>query len=1038
MANFLTSIAGILGSHNERVVRKILPTVEEINKVFNTLHTLTDEELQHKTIEFRERIKAGETVDDLLPEAYAVVKDACRRLVGRRWMVTDREWEWNMVPFDVQLIGAIVLHQGKISEMATGEGKTLVATMPLYLNSLTGNGCHLVTVNDYLANRDSQWMGGVFNFLGVSVGCIQNGMTEAERKPHYDCDITYGTNNEFGFDYLRDNMVWSFDKKVQRGHNYAIVDEVDSVLIDEARTPLIISGAVEHVINREYARLKPTVERMVHKQTLFCNQLVAEAEKLLSEDKDEEAGKKLFIVQKGSPKNNRLMKLKKEGKVLKLLEVTEKKLIGSELAQKTSIKKEETELHKLEEQLFYTIDEKGNAVNITEKGRETISPGNPDFFTLPDLFYELPAIDKNQGLSPREKFVAKQAMERSYAEKSESLHAINQLLKAYSLFEKDVDYVTQENKVIIVDEFTGRLMPGRRYSDGLHQALEAKEGVRVESETQTFATITLQNYFKMYEKLAGMTGTAMTEAKEFFDIYKLEVINIPTNRPIRRIEYQDAIYKTRREKYDAIIKEVEEMHKLGRPVLLGTTSVDVSETLSRMLNRKGIAHQVLNAKQHQREAEVVSLAGQKGRVTIATNMAGRGTDIKLTDDVIHCQRCCIGCSDDCSKCPTGTKKEKCAEALPCGLHIIGSERHEARRIDRQLKGRCARQGDPGSSKFYLSLEDNLMRLFGSDRIAGAMDRWGPKENEPIEHKLITRAIEGAQKRVEMWNFDIRKHALEYDNVLNYQRDATYGLRDEILEGKDLSEKAKERIDEAINTIIDTCIEGDNPEKWDWEGFTRELRTTFMFDFRISEEEKLQIDKKELKEKLTDAILNLYAMREQQIGADTMRDLEKQVMLHVIDKNWRDHLYELDALKEGIGLRGYAQRDPLIEYKREAFQYFDEFLSNVNKETVRNLFALRLRTEAEQKADENAQLQAKAVKEEVATMNAANAQAPTPAIVERPRNMGGGFPGMLGRHYEAPQEQPTVATFKRNDDRVGRNDPCPCGSGKKYKNCCGKV
>lgn len=1038
MANIISKV---LGSHNERVIKRLWPIVEEINANFEKLKTLTDNELQNKTNEFRERVKAGESLDDILPEAYAVVKDACRRLVGKKWMVTDHEWEWGMVPFDVQLIGAIVLHQGKISEMATGEGKTLVATMPLYLNSLTGKGCHLITVNDYLARRDSEWNGGLYNFLGVSVGCIQDGMTPQERKPQYDCDITYGTNSQFGFDYLRDNMVWDIKDKVQRGHNYAIVDEVDSVLIDEARTPLIISGPVEHVINKEYARLKPTVERVVHRQAVFCNQLVADAEKLLAENKEEEAGKKLFQVQKGAPKNKKLMKLKKEGSVLKLLEITEKKLLGAELAQKTSLRKEVTELHKLQEELYYTIDEKGNAVNITEKGREAISPGNSAFFTLPDLSYELPRIDKNQAFSPREKFVAKQAIEREYAEKSESLHAVNQLLKGYSLFEKDVEYVVQDNKVIIVDEFTGRLMPGRRYSDGLHQALEAKEGVRVESETQTLATITIQNYFKMYEKLAGMTGTAITEAKEFFDIYKLEVVTIPTNKPIRRREYHDIIYKTRREKYDAIIKEIEEMHRAGRPVLVGTASVDVSETISRMLNRKGIQHQVLNAKYHQKEAEIVSLAGQKGRVTIATNMAGRGTDIKLGDAVIKCEKCCIGCTDDCSKCPKGKKMEECFENPPCGLHIVGSERHDARRIDRQLRGRCARQGDPGSARFYLSLEDNLMRLFGSDRISGAMERWGPKDNEPIEHKLITRAIEGAQKRVETWNFDIRKHALEYDNVLNYQRDAVYSMRDEILEGHDLSVQIKDRIVETINMIVDTYIEGENPEKWDWDGLLRELRNTFMFEIRIPEEERLDINKEELQGKLKEAVFGLYSIREEQIGTETMRDLERQVMLHVIDKNWRDHLYELDALKEGIGLRGYAQRDPLIEYKREAFQYFEEFLSSVNREAVRNLFSLRFRTDEERRAAEEAKTRARAVKQDAASMDTLSKTAPQqqaqPAVAERPRGMGGVM-GVPGRPYEVPQETPVVTTYKRNTEKVGRNDPCPCGSGKKYKNCCGKV
>ncbi|MCK4353025.1 preprotein translocase subunit SecA [candidate division WOR-3 bacterium] len=1072
MRNFQNRFIEILARTQDW--NKAQEIIDEMNKLSTERGAISDDELKEKTQEFKNRIKEKtkdlekelknlesspdtspeqikqakerfedaeqQILDELSPEAFAVVKEVCRRLVGKSWTVTGHEWKWKDVPFDVQLIGAIVLYQSKIAEMATGEGKTLVATMPLYLNSLTGKGCHLITVNDYLASRDRDWMGGIYNFLGVTVGCIQTGMTPEERKPQYKCNITYGTNQEFGFDYLRDNMQWKPEDRVQRTHYYAIVDEVDSALIDEARTPLIISGAVERVINREYARLKPTVARVVSQQTLLINSKIAEAEKLIKEDKEEAAGKNLVQAAKGAPKNRRLMKLKKEPNILKLIEQTEKELMAAELSGKMGLKKEESELHKLQEELYYTIDEKSNIVNITERGREALAPGKPDFFQLPDLSQELPKIDKDTSLSPREKFVAKQAIEREYAEKSGKLHAINQLFKAFSLFNKDVEYVIQQGKVMIVDEFTGRLMPGRRYSDGLHQALEAKEGVQVESETQTLATITIQNYFRMYEKLSGMTGTAETEASEFWDIYKLEVVVIPTNKPVRRVEYDDVIYKTKKEKYDAIMEEIEEMHKAGRPILVGTVSVDVSETLSRMLGRKGIPHQVLNAKYHQKEAEVVALAGQPGKVTIATNMAGRGTDIKLGKGVVKCEKCCIKSPEGCSP-----EKKECLTNPPCGLHILGTERHEARRIDRQLRGRCARQGDPGSARFYLSLEDNLMRLFGSDRIAGAMSRFGPPDGEPIQHKLVTRAIEGAQKRVERFNFDIRKHLLEYDDIMNKQREAIYSIRNEILDGKDVSEKVKEMINNVVAGIVDTYTEGYS-ENWNWDSLLSEIRDTFLLAFNISEEERTSIKKEELEDKLMEAIMSLYKYREEQISSETMRDLERQVMLHVLDKNWKDHLYELDALKEGIGLRGYAQRDPLVEYKKESYGLFEELLDIIDREAVRNLFGLRF-VSKEERERESAGTKVKAFQPDVTRSAAplpdrrqAGQPTPEPAMAQAPGIPVGATqqgPSVLGRPYDVPQERPVITTYKRGDKKIGRNDPCPCGSGKKYKNCCGR-
>ncbi|MBM3315655.1 preprotein translocase subunit SecA, partial [candidate division WOR-3 bacterium] len=690
-----------------------------------------------KTEDLAARLRDGEALDDLLPEAFALVRLACRLLVGKRWPVADIMQEWNMVPFDVQLIGGIVLHEGRIAEMRTGEGKTLAATMPLYLNALARKGAHLVTVNDYLARRDCQWMGPVYESLGLTVGCIQQGMEPEERVPQYNADVTYGTNNEFGFDFLRDNMVLRWQDKVQRGHHYAIVDEVDSILIDEARTPLIISGPVE-TTDKGYDRLTPLVRRAFGQQTLLVNRIVEDAEKLLAEGKEDAAVTKLLQARRGSPKNKRLLKLERQEGIKKLIDATELRFLRDK------------RFHEIDDELYFVIDEREHSIDLTEKGRQELAPGDAAAFVLPDLSEELDRVDRDEALTPKERLHAREKSYQRYALKSELLHNFQALLKAFALFEKDVDYVVQEGRVIIVDEFTGRLMPGRRYSDGLHSALEAKETVTVQGETQTFATITLQNYFRMYRKLAGMTGTAITSATEFFGTYKLDVVSIPTNEPMRRVDYSDVVYKTRRAKYEAVMDEIERWHKQARPILVGTTSVDVSEVISRMLRRRGINHEVLNAKQHQREAEIVAGAGQPGSVTIATNMAGRGTDIKLGPGVVRGRRCYL-VSDE-GECPYWEEKPgRCLEDVPCGLLILGTERHEARRIDDQLRGRCARQGDPGSSRFYLSLEDDLMRLFGGERVAAIMDRWGAEEDEPIEHSLVTRAIAGAQRRVEIRN-----------------------------------------------------------------------------------------------------------------------------------------------------------------------------------------------------------------------------------------------------------------------------------------------
>ena len=710
-----------------------------------------------------------EILDELLPEAYAVVKSTCQRLVGTSWTVAGNKLNWDMVPYDVQLIGGIVLHQGKIAEMGTGEGKTLVATLPMYLNALTGRGVHLVTVNDYLAKRDSEWMGEIFRFHGLTVGVILNTMDSAQRQQQYACDITYGTNNEFGFDYLRDNMSVDLSQQVQRKHNYAIVDEVDSVLIDEARTPLIISGPVDRD-DQQFNDMKPRVERLYRLQKNMVASLVQQAEEMLAGEKtnETEAGVLLFRAQRGLPKSNKLAKVFSDPSAKKLVLSTEMEYL----------REKGKNMHIIDEELYFVIDEKSNQIDLTEKGREELAKGSgfeKEYFVLPDLGDEISKFENDDSISLEEKVKRKDVLYKKYSEASDRIHTLNQLLKAYTLFEKDVEYViTEEGKIAIVDEFTGRVLPGRRYSDGLHQAIEAKENVKVERDSQTLATITLQNYFRMYNKLAGMTGTAETEEGEFFEIYKLEVVVIPTNRPIARDDQDDAVYKTKREKYNAIIEQIEALKKEGRPVLVGTTSVEVSETLSRMLKRKGVQHNVLNAKQHQKEAEVVQHAGEQSAITIATNMAGRGTDIKLGSGVVD----------------------------KGGLYILGTERHESRRIDRQLRGRAGRQGDPGTSKFYLSLEDDLMRLFGSDRISSVMERIGIKEGEVIQHPMISKSVERAQKKVEENNFAIRKRLLEYDNTMNSQREVIYSKREKALQGDRLKSELLSLMEEIVEEIVD--------------------------------------------------------------------------------------------------------------------------------------------------------------------------------------------------------------------------------------------
>ena len=1019
-------ITKVIGSKSDREIKKLAPEADRINDVFAGLSDLTDEELTGKTAEFRARLESGETVDDLMYEAFAVVKEVCRRLVGRSWEVVGHEAEWAMVPFDVQLMGAVVLHRGGISEMATGEGKTLAATMPLYLNALSGKGAHLVTVNDYLAKRDAEWMGKVYETLGLTVGCIQTDMTPEERRDQYAADITYGTNNEFGFDYLRDNMAVRLEDRVQRGHHYAIVDEVDSVLIDEARTPLIISGVVEHSTHM-FDRLKTPVQKLVRKQTQIVNTLLDESEKLLADDDTRYEGLvKLVQATRGAPKHRRLMRMFEDPSLKTQVQRTEGELMRDKL------------LSDLDEDLLFAMEERGRNVSLTERGRDLLSPEERSLLILPDLSEKLAEVDADASLSPADKAKRKNELHLDYAQTSERIHNVSALLKAYSLFEKNVDYVVQDGKVMIVDEFTGRLMAGRRWSDGLHQAVEAKEGVEIERETQTLATITLQNYFRMYDKLAGMTGTAETEEDEFHEIYKLDVHVVPTNEPIRRVDYDDAIYKTRREKFAAVLEEIARLHARKQPTLVGTVSVEVSEVISRMLKARKIPHNVLNAKHHQREAEIVRNAGQAGSVTLATNMAGRGTDIKLGPGVLRCEKCCLRCEDkDCARCDKEDMTAECLADMPCGLRIIGTERHESRRIDRQLRGRSGRQGDPGSSEFFISLEDDVMRLFGSERIAKVMTTLGIQEGEVISHPMVTKAIERAQKRVEMHNFDIRKHLLEYDDVMNQQREVIYAQRLNILEGGDLTEEVTEIFGDIIERIVASRVDpGDIQEKWDFEGLRDEVRRVFLVDIDFSDADVTGITLDGLKENLQKAARLAYERREQQLGPEMMRRLERLVFLQVIDKNWRDHLYELDRLKEGIGLRAYGQKNPLLEYKSEAFDMFMGVVESIQEESVSLLFRAQIGPapqEAPARTPAGHALHPDARRASQTALTPATS-ATAPPEFGAPTSTGGPRAAKAGERE--PGEAPKAPTVRKSK-KVGRNDPCPCGSGKKYKKCCGK-
>ena len=1108
MANFLSKL---FGTKSDRDLKEVKPFLDATLKIYPEIQKLDNDQLRAKTIEFKERIrkeveaeenelaslrqrieeeydmpvaekeelykridklekesydKTQKVLNEILPEAFSVVKETARRFAENsevvvtatdhdrelavkrdnvnivtgpdgqdkavfknQWMAGGNMITWDMVHYDVQLIGGVVLHSGKIAEMATGEGKTLVATLPVYLNALPGKGVHVVTVNDYLAKRDSEWMGMLFEFHGLKVDCIDKHEPHSEeRKAAYRADITYGTNNEFGFDYLRDNMSRNPEELVQRGHNYAIVDEVDSVLIDDARTPLIISGPTgKDDEDQEFDRFKPVIEKLYNAQKNLVTKVLADAKNGLAANPDpkpeEEPAKLLLRAYRGLPKSKALIKFLSETGMKAILQRTEN----------FYMQEQNKYMHIIDDDLYFTIDEKNRTVELTEKGMDFLTGlgENRNFYQLPDIGSMLAELE-HEHLTPEEKAAKKEKIFSDFAIQSDRVHTVDQLLKAYTLFEKDIDYIVDENRQVkIVDEQTGRIMEGRRWSDGLHQAVEAKENAKVEAATQTYATITLQNYFRMYKKLAGMTGTAETEAGEFWDIYKLDVVVIPTNRPIARIDMDDMIYKTKREKYKAVIDEVERLIGIGRPVLVGTTSVETSELLSKMLKMKRIEHSVLNAKLHQKEAEIVAHAGEPGHVTIATNMAGRGTDIKLKGGVREAG----------------------------GLAIIGTERHESRRVDRQLRGRAGRQGDPGSSLFFVSLEDDLMRIFGSERIASVMDRMGLQEGEVIQHSMITKQIEKAQKKVEENNFGMRKRLLEYDDVMNNQRTVIYNKRRNALYGDRLS------ID-ISNMFYDTCtlIYDDALQSHDWEGFKMEMIRVFAIEVPFTERQLFNARHDDAVQKLYDMVYSTYKERMQRItelaypfikriyentryinvafpitagkktlnvvtpvkksyenkGREVQLSIEKGITLAIIDDLWKDHLRELDELKTSVQNASYEQKDPLLIYKFESFNLFEKMLLEINRE----ISSFLIRASLPVKEDEDMK-EARQPKRDNRNLKASHDSAAT----DTQRAMDQAARQQTG---ERPKPQPVHV-----EKKVGRNDPCPCGSGKKYKNCCGK-
>ena len=956
----------------------------------------TPEAIEEAKVAFHEiepafRKARAKYLEQILPEAYAVVKNAARRMCGTTIQVSDHPIEWQMVHFDVQLVGGIALHRGMIAEMQTGEGKTLVATLPVYLNALTGLGVHVVTVNDYLAKRDSDWMGSLFRYLGLSVGCIQNQMAPWDRREQYACDITYGTNAEFGFDYLRDNgMATSREDQVQHGHYFAIIDEVDSILIDEARTPLIISGPTAQSTH-QFDKYRASIDALVKQQTQLCNDLAAEAKKLADAGDMDGAGRLLFKIKLGQPRNRMLMRFMEEPENRRLIEKSE--LSFYQDAQKK-------ELFELKEELYFVIDEKGNDADLMEMGREFLSPGDPESFTLPDLGSVFADVDTNLELTPEEKIAAKEEAQDRMSVQAEKIHNISQLLKAYCVYEKDVQYVVKDGKVIIVDDNTGREMPGRRWSDGLHQAVEAKEGVAIEKETQTFATITIQNYFRLYEKLAGMTGTAETEAAEFHDIYRLDVLPIPTNTSNVRVDENDQVFKTRREKFNAVIAKIEEAHGKGQPVLCGTASVEASQTLARMLQRAKIPHSVLNAKFHEQEAEIISQAGQPGAVTVSTNMAGRGTDIKLGKGVPE-----VG-----------------------GLFVIGTERYESRRVDRQLRGRCARQGDPGRSQFFISFEDDLMRNFAAaDRMTAMMERFGMKDGEALEHSWLNRSVETAQKRVEQRNYTWRKRVLDFDDVMNKQREVVYGYRNEVLSTETPRDLVTEIIEETIPAKVSEYLEERDKESPDYTELLGWVNANLPISLTAEELDSTKTPE-QISEYLVGKVKETYEIKVGGLPYEVLDQEERRMVLVAIDKQWQAHLYNMDALREGVGLRAQGQKDPLIEYKNEAYNLFVTLMDSIKQEALTNLFrsAGNLEDFLRQLHSQPRQLQGG---EAALTRDNLASSGSSGQLVSSPHDPGEETPGLK---LNLPKRKPSFAI-----ETAGRNAPCPCGSGKKFKQCCGK-
>ena len=1050
----------IVGSKNMREIRRIRPTVVRINEVEQTLQREPEEKLREMTAKWQahlaryhelqapakpviERMSAEELaitavvlenrlkdlrgefpslpssirpnpeaieaakaafheiepefqkarakyLETILPEAYAVVKNGARRMCGKEIQVNEHPLEWQMVHFDVQLVGGIALHRGMIAEMQTGEGKTLVATLPVFLNALTGLGVHVITVNDYLAKRDSDWMGSLFRFLGLTVGCIQNQMAPWDRREQYACDITYGTNAEFGFDYLRDNgMASTKDEQVQRGHYFAIIDEVDSILIDEARTPLIISGPTAQS-SHQFDKYKPLIESLVKKQTALCNDFAAEAKKLAEAGDMDGAGRMLFKIKLGQPRNRMLMRFMEEPENRRLIEKTELSL------HQDARKKD---LFEIKEELYFTIDEKSNDADLMEIGRQFLAPGDPESFTLPDLGTLFADIDTNLDLTEEQKIAAKEQAQQRMDAQAEKIHNISQLLKAYCVYEKDVQYVVKDGKVIIVDDNTGREMPGRRWSDGLHQAVEAKEGCAIEKETQTVATITIQNYFRLYEKLAGMTGTAETEAAEFHDIYRLDVLHIPTNRPNTRVDENDQVFKTRREKFNAVIEKIKEAHEKGQPVLCGTASVEASQTLARMLQRAKIPHSVLNAKFHEQEAEIISQAGQAGAVTVSTNMAGRGTDIKLGKGVPE-----VG-----------------------GLFVMGTERYESRRVDRQLRGRCARQGDPGRSQFFISFEDDLMRNFAAaEKMTAMMERFGMKDGEALEHSWLNRSVETAQKRVEQRNYTWRKRVLDFDDVMNRQREVVYGYRNEVLSTETPRDLVTEIIEETIPAKVNEFLVDRDYDAPDHSELLGWVNATLPISITI---EELDVSKtpEQISDYLVSKVKETYEIKVRNLPYEVLDQEERRMVLVAIDKQWQSHLYNMDALREGVSLRAQGQKDPLIEYKNEAYELFVRLMDSIKQEALSNLFrsASNLADFLKQLHSQPKQLQSSE------TQLTQNNMAISGSLENvDPSQVDSSGSGEL--KLNLPKRKPTFAI-----ETAGRNAPCPCGSGKKFKQCCGK-